>query len=115
MSSKYFRKTRHVLPCQHIRGYAHSTADEQEGVLHMAINQYTPLDNASPQPGDVTIIAAHANGVPKELYEPLWTELYHASAATRSFRIRGIWMADVSFQGESGVLNEGKLGNDRML
>lgn len=113
MSASLFRKERHVLPCQHIRGYARSTSGSQEEVLHIAINQYVPLDNPSPQPGDITLIAAHANGIGKELYEPLWDELYRASAQTGSFRIRGIWIADVSFQGESGVLNEHKLGNDR--
>lgn len=79
----------------------------------MAIKQYTPLDNQNPQPGDVTIIAAHANGVGKELYEPFWDELLQHCNRTGAFRIRGIWIADVSFQGASGVMNEMKLGNDR--
>jgi hypothetical protein len=29
------------------------------------VKQYIPLDNPKPQPGDVTILAAHANGFPK--------------------------------------------------
>jgi hypothetical protein len=33
--------------------------------LHLAVKQYIPLDNPNPQPGDVTILAAHANGFPK--------------------------------------------------
>lgn len=36
----------------------------------MHIKQYIPLDNPDPQLGDVTIVAAHAAGFPKELYEP---------------------------------------------
>lgn len=31
----------------------------------MAVKQYIPLDNPNPQPGDVTILGAHANGFPK--------------------------------------------------
>lgn len=46
------------------------------------------------------------------MYEPLWDELYQRmTEAGKS--IRGIWIADVAHQGESGVLNEKKLGNDR--
>lgn len=107
--------------------------------MHLAVKQYIPLDNPNPQPGDVTIIAAHANGFPKvrrgalllphcfafctwaksdlflaqELYEPLWEELLARSKAN-GFRIRSIWMADVAHQGQSGVINEDLLGNDRM-
>ena len=33
--------------------------------MHLAIKQYTPLDNTHPQLGDVTIIGGHANGFPK--------------------------------------------------
>ena len=54
-----------MLPCSYIREYPLATADGQEDTLHLAIKQYTPLDNLSPQKGDVTIIAAHANGFPK--------------------------------------------------
>jgi hypothetical protein len=37
------------------------------------------------------------------------------SSKSEGFRIRGIWMADVANQGQSGVINEGLLGNDRRL
>lgn len=111
MSSSLFRIDKHVLPCQHIRGYPRATANEQEDVLHLAIKQYTPLDNFSPKSGDITIIGAHANGFPKELYEPLWDEILRRTKQA-GFSIRSIWIADVAHQGESGVLNEGKLGND---
>jgi len=113
MSTSLFRIHEHILPCQHIRHYPRSTANSQEDVLHLAINQYTPLDNQNPGSEDVTIIAAHANGVGKELYEPLWDECHQHAKHTRSFRIRSIWIADVSHQGASFVLNEGKVGNDR--
>ncbi|KAL4959645.1 putative toxin biosynthesis protein [Aspergillus stella-maris] len=106
-----FRIVEHTVPCQHIREYPGATANEQEDVLNLAVKQYIPLDNPQPQPGDVTILAAHANGFPKELYEPLWEEL-HARSIENGFRIRSIWMADVAHQGESSVVNEDLLGND---
>ncbi|KAK4997962.1 hypothetical protein LTR66_002739, partial [Elasticomyces elasticus] len=111
MSSHLFHVQEHTFSCSHIRGYPYATADSQEEVLQLAIKQYTPLDNLSPKPGDVTIIAAHANGFPKELYEPLWDELL-PRAKLAGFGIRGIWIADLAHQGQSGVLNERKLGND---
>jgi hypothetical protein len=67
MSTTLFRVQEHTLPCQHIREYPHATLNAQEDVLHLAIKQYTPLDNLSPQPGDATILGAHANGFPKVL------------------------------------------------
>jgi hypothetical protein len=65
MSSQFFRIDEHVLEASHIRGFPRATATNQEEVLHLAIKQYTPLENTNPQPGDITIIAAHANGFPK--------------------------------------------------
>lgn len=112
MSSKHFRIKEHKIEASHIRGWPRSTATKQEEVLHLAVKQYTPLSNTSPKPGDITIIAAHANGFPKELYEPLWDELLKKSQQ-HGFGIRGIWIADVVHQGWSSVLNEDKLGNDR--
>ncbi|KAI2890187.1 hypothetical protein CBS11852_6469 [Aspergillus niger] len=110
-SSGPFRVVEHIVECQHIREYPAATANGQEDVLNLVVKQYIPLDNPNPQPGDVTILAAHANGFPKELYEPLWEELYARSKAN-GFRIRSIWMADVAHQGESSVVNEDLLGND---
>ena len=111
MVSHVFRIVEHTLPCSHIREYPNATAHSQEDVLHLAIKQYIPLDNPHPQPGDVTIIGAHANGFPKELYEPLWADL-HAQLKLVNIRIRSIWIADVAYQGASSVLNERDLGND---
>jgi hypothetical protein len=65
MTSSTFKIREHVLEGQHIREYARATAFKQEDVLRIAIKQYIPLDNLDPQPGDVTIIGAHANGYPK--------------------------------------------------
>ena len=75
------------------------------------MKQYIPKDNPNPRPGDVTIIGAHANGFPKELYEPLWDDIL-ARSKKHGFRIRSIWVADVAQQGQSSVLNEPFLGND---
>ena len=113
MSTEFFEVERHIIPCQHLRHYPRSLAGEQEDVLHIVIKQYTPKNNPDPKPGDITIVSAHANGVGKELYEPLWDELLQQVQGTSAVRIRSIWIADVSFQGESGVLNEDKIGNDR--
>jgi len=106
-----FRIVDHKIPCQHVREYPRALAGSQEDVLHLAVKQYIPLDNPEPQPGDLTIIGAHANAFPKELYEPLWDDI-HARMKKHNFRIRSIWIADVAQQGCSGVLNEELLGND---
>ncbi|EED24284.1 toxin biosynthesis protein, putative [Talaromyces stipitatus ATCC 10500] len=106
-----FRIVEHVVPGQYLREYPRATSTSQEGTLYLAVKQYIPLDNPHPQAGDVTFIAAHANGFSKELYEPLWEDIY-AQSQKYGFKIRSIWMADVAHQGQSGVINENKLGND---
>ncbi|SMY20566.1 unnamed protein product [Zymoseptoria tritici ST99CH_1A5] len=111
MATARFRIKEHTLPASHIRDYARGTADDQEAVLHIAIKQYIPIDSTHEDEGDVTVIGAHANGFPKELYEPLWDDLYERLKA-QNVKIRSVWIADVSHQGQSGVLNEHKLGND---
>ncbi|KAF2733198.1 hypothetical protein EJ04DRAFT_544287 [Polyplosphaeria fusca] len=111
MSSAFYGIEEHVIDASHIRSFPRTTSTTQEEALQLCIKQYTPLDNSKPQPGDVTIIAAHANAFPKELYEPLWDELLKRSKSS-GFSIRSIWIADVVHQGGSGVLNEDKLGND---
>ncbi|KAL6703180.1 hypothetical protein ACN47E_010109 [Coniothyrium glycines] len=111
MSSGFFRIDEHQIDASHIRGFPRATSTTQEEKLQLAIKQYTPLDNTNPKSGDITIIAAHANGFPKELYEPLWDELLKR-CRKHGFNIRGIWIADVVHQGWSSVLNEDKLGND---
>ncbi|KAA8566793.1 hypothetical protein EYC84_009893 [Monilinia fructicola] len=111
MHSTIFEIKEHTLECQHIREYPRATSNSQEDILQLAIKQYIPRDNPHPQPGDVTIIGAHANGYPKELYEPLWEDI-HARAKANGFRIRSVWIADLAHEGASSVLNEQLLGND---
>jgi hypothetical protein len=65
MQSGHFRIVGHVVPCQHVREYPRATADAQEETLSLSVNQYIPLDNLTPNLGDITIIGAHANGFPK--------------------------------------------------
>ena len=65
MSTSLFKVDRHIIPCQHIRQYPRATSTAQEDVLQLVVKQYTPLENLNPQYGDVTIIAAHANGLMK--------------------------------------------------
>ncbi|KAF4447001.1 hypothetical protein F53441_9399 [Fusarium austroafricanum] len=111
MSSFPFTIQEHTIEASHIREYARATSHSQDEKLYLHIKQYTPKDNPNPQKGDVTIIGGHANGFPKELYEPLWEEFYHESKR-RNIRIRSIWIADTAWQGQSGLINQDALGND---
>lgn len=96
----------HTIPGQHIREYPHSTKGKQETPHHIAIKQYIPLDRPTPIPENaITIIGSPGNGSPKEAYEPLWQDLY-TELIHKGIPLRGIWIADISNQGASGVLNE---------
>lgn len=112
MSKQYFSCVEHTISAQHIRGYFKATANSEEEELQIAIKQYIPRDNQEPQTGDVTLVCGHAAGLFKELYEPLFDDLHQESKRRGGFRIRAIWIADVSTHGASGVLNEGLLGID---
>ena len=109
MSTAYFRITEHVIPCQHIREYPHAIKSEHEP-LRLAIKEYQPWDNVEADPGSLTIIALHANGIPKETYEPLFDDL--CNELKGKVKVRAIWIADSSHQGASGVLNEHIQGDD---
>jgi hypothetical protein len=63
--STLFDIKEHVVDGQHIREYPRATAHSQEEVLQLAVKQYIPKDNRHPKPGDLTIIASHANGFVK--------------------------------------------------
>ena len=48
----------------------------------------------------------------QEMYEPLLDDL-EESVSGLGRRIRSIWIADMAHQGQSYVLNENTVGNDR--
>ncbi|KAH9828877.1 toxin biosynthesis protein [Teratosphaeria destructans] len=112
MSRDRFVCIEHVIPASHIRQFSRATSTTQEADLQLAIKQYRPLQRP-PQPGDVTILACHSNGSPRELYEPMWDALFdYSQQPNAKFGIRGIWCMDVVNHGESARLNTGKIGNE---
>lgn len=111
MASAVFDIQQHVIPGEHTREYARSKANSQEETLFIQVKQYTPKGNGAPQKGDLNIIGAHANGFPKELYEPLWEDLVK-NLANKGVRVGSIWIADCAWQGQSGIVNKDTLGND---
>ncbi|KAJ5085061.1 hypothetical protein N7532_009832 [Penicillium argentinense] len=107
----HFRVVSHQVRAQGIRERLGAVQFGHERDLRLAVKQYIPHDNPCPAYEDVTIIGAHANGFPKELYEPLWDDMYER-LRVHNRRIRSIWIADVVQQGQSSVLNEAILGDD---
>ncbi|KAK5994987.1 Type I acyl-CoA thioesterase mpaH [Cladobotryum mycophilum] len=111
-TSSVFDIVEHTIEATHIREYPQATANSQDEPLLLHIKQYIPKNPSHPpRKGDLTIIGSHANGFPKELYEPLWEDFYH-ECEKLGVGIRAIWIADCAWQGQSGVLNETRLGND---
>lgn len=60
-----FQVIEHKFLGQHIREYPRATTTSQEDPLSIIAKQYVPCDNLDPSPGDISIISAHANGIPK--------------------------------------------------
>lgn len=61
----HFLVHEHIVPAQHTRQWPRGTEIGHENALKLAVKQYIPKDNLTPNPGDITFIAAHANGFPK--------------------------------------------------
>ncbi|RDW73169.1 hypothetical protein BP6252_07076 [Coleophoma cylindrospora] len=99
MSAGVFTIREHVVACEH------ATRAEEVQLVKLAVKQYLPKDNPAPRVGDLTIIGAHANGLVKELYEPFWEEIV-LGLERKGRRVRSIWIADVSNQGASGLIND---------
>ncbi|CAG8978896.1 hypothetical protein HYALB_00005233 [Hymenoscyphus albidus] len=112
MSAENYECITHVVPGQHIRHYARGTSERQEDELKLVVKQYKPRYSQSRNSTAVTIIGSHASGCPKELYEPVWNELFQRTKSNESFSIKNIWFADIANQGASGVLNERNLGSE---
>ncbi|KAH7346682.1 Alpha/Beta hydrolase protein [Rhexocercosporidium sp. MPI-PUGE-AT-0058] len=104
MTNSAFRVTEHVLPCYRARRCA-AESEATPVSVSLAVKQYVPVESHVSGQAGITIIAAHANACPKELYEPLW-EALAKSLHTRGLGIRAIWIADVAHQNRSGILNE---------
>ena len=67
MSSALFSVVEHDAPSQYVREFPHS-ARSDDAPLRLVIKQYVPRDQVEPLPaGAVTILTAHAIGVPKVL------------------------------------------------
>ncbi|UKZ67697.1 uncharacterized protein TrAtP1_008854 [Trichoderma atroviride] len=110
-SSPVFDIHEHTIQASHIREYPRATATSQDDALLLHVKQYIPKHGGPVRKGDITIIGAHANGFPKELYEPLYEELLK-ELEKQGLRLRAIWIADAAHQGQSGILNAANLGND---
>ena len=106
-----FRVVEHVVRAQHTRDRHAGAERGRENELKVHVKQYIPNSNTTPKAGDVTIIGAQANGFPKEMYEPFWDDVYEQLNGLGR-NIRGIWIADMVPQGQSGIINERLLGPD---
>lgn len=102
-----FTVTTHTISASHFRENARGLNNAYHDVpnLKLVVNRYVPKNRVA-QPGDVSIIFAHANGFHKELYEAFFADLL-----VRYPNIRGIWAPDAAHQGASGILNEPFLGD----
>ncbi|EMC96223.1 hypothetical protein BAUCODRAFT_467173 [Baudoinia panamericana UAMH 10762] len=111
MSCANFLVKAHRFPAQHIREYSGGLRSRDEDIIYLEAKQYIPRNNLEAHESDLTILAAHAIGFPKELYEPLWDDMLKQWNYS-SLRIRSIWIADASNQGASSALNEAIQGDD---
>lgn len=109
MSEPIFSVSTYVIPASHIREYHGGARSPAAGLkLRLEVKRYTPCQPKT-KADALTIIATHANGIPKESYEPLWDALLRKLPPGT---VRGIWIADCVHQGASAALNEGLLGDE---
>jgi pimeloyl-ACP methyl ester carboxylesterase len=108
----HFDIIEHTVRAQYTRHYLRGAEVGAHSSLRLAVKQYVPKKpRIHSQVQLLTVIGAHGNGLPKELLEPLWDDLHERLDPSRH-AIKSIWVADQAHQGQSGVINEGLLGND---
>ena len=67
MSADNFRVEEHIVPGQHIREYPNASHGDDD-ILETAVKHYVPRESRNDGANEqtlVTIIGAHANGIPK--------------------------------------------------
>lgn len=111
METKHFTVVKHTVPGAFIRQQRRTTINKHDTVK-LAVKEYRSKHTSPNGDSGITIIGAHANGFPKELYEPLWDDLFEALQG-KGLAINNVFFADIACQGESGLLNEDILGDDR--
>ncbi|KDQ07652.1 hypothetical protein BOTBODRAFT_38633 [Botryobasidium botryosum FD-172 SS1] len=98
-------------PCYKGEGCVPAPGNEGDTDLWLVINRYAR--DEGPRRGGVTLLAFHANGFHKETWEPTFTQLLDLEArnGNESAKIDEIWSLDYVNQGDSALINEGKLGD----
>ena len=111
--AEFFVVEEHTFDGQHIREHPRALGSSQEDTIWLHAKSYTPHEVANgSSPGDLTIIAFHANAFHKEVYEPFFEALYRCLKNAHGVTVGSIWIADQANQGTSGLLNDGHHAND---
>ncbi|KAJ5088037.1 hypothetical protein N7456_011653 [Penicillium angulare] len=108
-----FKIISHLITVPPFREYPHAIIDEKKGV-YLSVKQYIPrqdIEYPSSNADPITIIANAGLGFIKEIYEPLFAEIYHRAKEAK-LRIKSIWIADMFNLGESAIANLDNLGCD---
>lgn len=114
MSNEHFHIQQFTVPGQRIREYPGASLDGSDCQFDLCVTRYVPKHRANATSDPLNIIAAGGNSFPKELYQPLWADLLQQAHGKR-WAIKAIWTLDMAHQGDSGLLNAKKLGDDRKL
>jgi hypothetical protein len=116
MSANLWTIKKHTIPASYPREFpGGSQTLSSEAQIKLVLNQYVPR-TFSPCSADrdaaVTIIFAHANGFHKEMYEPFFDDLLGV-LEKKGVKVRAVWAVDAATHGESGMVNDWILGDDR--
>lgn len=77
-------------------------------IIAITPDSVNPLPTSSAQVSpSVNVVITHANGFPKELYEPFIESLFQKCAI-----VQAVFISDVVSQGASGCLNAARLGDE---
>ncbi|KAI8132286.1 hypothetical protein DS838_004082 [Geotrichum bryndzae] len=109
--SEIFTAEEFVIPATSPRATRMSTVRPTDR-LEIVTNIYTCKLPETVQQKQISVFFSHANGFVKELYEPLFDDLYHSLYDNHGIQIKYIVSFDVVNQGKSFARNEHKIGND---
>ncbi|KAJ6630584.1 Alpha/Beta hydrolase protein [Mycena sp. CBHHK59/15] len=101
-ASKTERKSRHAERAAWVVAESQRERGRHERVLWSAVNRYVRADVANGRGGGLTLFLAHANGFPKETWEPTLLHLFDTLGGAL---VDEIWAWEAPHHGASFLLN----------
>ncbi|KAH8112353.1 Alpha/beta hydrolase family-domain-containing protein [Phellopilus nigrolimitatus] len=103
--------TEYILSVKKRQSNGEITPDERENrLLWNCVNRYARKDRTPKSKKSITLLLTHANGFPREIWEPFLRYLLAQSSENDAVSIDEVWAFEAVQHGDSFIINQDKLG-----